>query len=90
LNRTQKKGARSVLAFGKNNDMYFIFTPTPVQLNYGDLSVALEKLGFLSYAISPDGSGSTLLYYKGKYIARPGRKIVSVIAVSSEIPSDNP
>ena len=88
LNRTLKRGARSVLAFDNSGSMYFIYTPTPVRLSYGDLSVALEKLGMLSYAISLDGGGSTLLYYKGQFISKSGRKIVSVIAVPSEIPAD--
>ncbi len=88
LNRTLKRGARSVLAFDNSGSMYFIYTPTPVRLSYGDLSVALEKLGMLSYAISLDGGGSTLLCYKGQFISKSIRKIVSVIAVPSEIPAD--
>jgi len=90
LNRTQKKGARSVLAFDRSYNVYFIYTPTPVRLSYGDLSVALEKLGMLDYAISLDGGGSVFLYYKGHFVSRNSRKIVSVIAVPSEIPDTKP
>ena len=85
LNRTMKKGARSLIAFDKSGYFYFIFTPDPVRLNYGELSVALAKCNMFDYVISLDGGGSTLFYYKGKYITKPGRDIIDIITVPSEV-----
>ncbi len=85
LSRTMKKGARSLLGIGKNGNFYFIYTPNPVRLNYGTLSVALKKCNLFNMVISLDGGGSTLFYYKGKYIARPGRSIVDIVAVPQEV-----
>ncbi len=85
LNRTLKRGARTLLGSDDKDNIYFIFTPDPVRLSYGTLSVALERLHMFKDVISLDGGGSCLFYYKGHYIARPGRKIISVIAVPSEV-----
>lgn len=87
LNRTMKRGARSLLGIGKDGNFYFIYTPTPVRLNYGTLSLALERCGMFEYVISLDGGGSALLYYKGKYIAKPGRKIIDIVAA---VPNGKP
>ncbi len=81
LARTMKKGTRSLIGFGKKGEFYFIYTPTPMRLNYGTLSIALEKCRMFDYVVSLDGGGSCLLYYKGKFIAKPGRKIPAIIAV---------
>jgi exopolysaccharide biosynthesis protein len=85
LNRTLKKGARTLIGIGKNSEFYFIYTPDPVSLNYGTLSIALAKCKMFEYVISLDGGGSTLFYYKGKYIAKPGREIIDIIAIPTEI-----
>jgi len=85
LNRTMKKGPRALLGFDNQNNLYFIFTPDPVCLNYGILSMALERLNMFSYVTSLDGGGSSLLYYKGNYIVHPGREIISVLAIPSEV-----
>ena len=85
LNRTLKRGARTLLGSDDKGNIYFIFTPDPVRLSYGTLSLALERLHMFKDVISLDGGGSCLFYYKGHYIARPGRKIMSVIAIPSEV-----
>ncbi len=78
--RMTKSGARVFIATD-GRYLYFIVTPTAISLRNDPVGNIILKLGYFKYVLSLDGGGSTLLYYNGKYIYTPGRKLVTCIAV---------
>jgi len=80
--RMTKSGARVFIATD-GRYLYFIVTPTAISLRNDPVGNIILKLGYFKYVLSLDGGGSTLLYYNGKYIYTPGRKLVTCIAVVS-------
>lgn len=80
--RMTKNGAR-VFIGTDGRYVYFIITPTAMSLREDPVGKIILKLGYFKYVLSLDGGGSTLLYYNGKYIYTPGRKLITCIAVVS-------
>ena len=78
--RMTKSGARVFLGTD-GRYLYFIVTPAAISLRDDPVGNIILRLGYFKYVISLDGGGSTLLYYNGKYIYTPGRKLVTCVAV---------
>ena len=73
-------GRNSRLAVGitKNNKLLFVATRQQVQL--GKLAQAMKQIGCVE-AINLDAGSSLGYYYKGKMIARPGRRLTNAILI---------
>jgi exopolysaccharide biosynthesis protein len=63
--------------------LYFIVTPAKVRLQFGDVSLALSRLGLFTNVVTLDGGSSTTLYYKGQYIIKGTRALTNVLCVPS-------
>jgi len=54
-----------------------------VRLQFGDVSLALSRLGLFTNVVTLDGGSSTTLYYKGQYIIKGTRALTNVLCVPS-------
>lgn len=83
ISRTSKLGSRAFLGMDDSGHLYFIVTPAKVRLQFGDVSVALARLGLFTNVVTLDGGTSTTLYYKGQYIIKGTRALTNVLSVPS-------
>lgn len=83
ISRTSKLGSRAFLGMDDRGHLYFIVTPAKVRLQFGDVSVALARLGLFTNVVTLDGGASTTLYYKGQYIIKGTRALTNVLCVPS-------
>jgi hypothetical protein len=83
ISRTSKLGSRAFLGMDAQRHLYFIVTPAHVRLQFGDVSLALSRLGLFTYVVTLDGGSSTILYYKGQYLVKGTRAVTNVLYVPS-------
>ena len=83
ISRTSKLGSRAFVGMDDQRHLYFIVTPAKVRLQFGDVSLALSRLGLFTYVVTLDGGSSTTLYYKGQYIIKGTRALTNVLCVPS-------
>jgi exopolysaccharide biosynthesis protein len=83
ISRTAKLGSRAFVGMDDQKHLYFIVTPAYVRLQFGDVSLALSRLGLFTNVVTLDGGGSTTLYYKGQYIMKGIRALTNVLCVPS-------
>lgn len=83
ISRTSKLGSRAFIGMDDQNHLYFIVTPAKVRLQFGDVSLALSRLGLFTNVVTLDGGSSTTLYYKGQYIIKGTRALTNVLCVPS-------
>jgi hypothetical protein len=69
---------RTAVGVTKYNKLLLVTTTKPVYLSR--LAKIMKSLGAMD-AATLDGGSSTALYYKGKTIAHPGRKMTNLLAV---------
>lgn len=83
ISRTAKLGSRAFIGMDDQKHLYFIVTPAKVRLQFGDVSLALSRLGLFTNVVTLDGGSSTTLYYKGQYIIKGTRAFTNVLCVPS-------
>jgi hypothetical protein len=83
ISRTSKLGSRAFVGIDDQKHLYFIVTPAYVRLQFGDVSLALSRLGLFTNVVTLDGGSSTTLYYKGQYIMKGTRALTNVLCVPS-------
>jgi hypothetical protein len=83
ISRTTKLGSRAFVGMDDQKHLYFIVTPAYVRLQFGDVSLALARLGIFTNVVTLDGGSSTTLYYKGQYIIKGTRALTNVLCVPS-------
>jgi len=83
ISRTAKLGSRAFIGMDDEKYLYFIVTPAKVRLQFGDVSLALSRLGLFTNVVTLDGGSSTTLYYKGQYIMKGTRALTNVLCVPS-------
>jgi len=83
ISRTAKLGSRAFVGMDDQKHLYFIVTPAYVRLQFGDVSLALARLGLFTNVVTLDGGSSTTLYYKGQYIIKGTRALTNVLCVPS-------
>lgn len=83
ISRTAKLGSRAFIGMDDQKHLYFIVTPARVRLQFGDVSLALARLGLFTNVVTLDGGSSTTLYYKGQYIIKGTRALTNVLCVPS-------
>ena len=83
ISRTSKLGSRAFVGMDDQKHLYFIVTPAHVRLQFGDVSLALARLGLFTNVVTLDGGSSTTLYYKGQYILKGTRALTNVLCVPS-------
>lgn len=83
ISRTSKLGSRAFIGMDDEKHLYFIVTPAYVRLQFGDVSLALSRLGLFTNVVTLDGGSSTTLYYKGQYIMKGTRALTNVLCVPS-------
>jgi hypothetical protein len=83
ISRTAKLGSRAFIGMDDQKHLYFIVTPAKVRLQFGDVSLALSRLGLFTNVVTLDGGSSTTLYYKGQYIIKGTRALTNVLCVPS-------
>lgn len=83
ISRTAKLGSRAFVGIDDEKHLYFIVTPAYVRLQFGDVSLALARLGLFTNVVTLDGGSSTTLYYKGQYIMKGTRAFTNVLCVPS-------
>ncbi|MGB9666066.1 MAG: stalk domain-containing protein [Candidatus Cryosericum sp.] len=83
ISRTSKLGSRAFIGIDEQKHLYFIVTPAKVRLQFGDVSLALSRLGLFTDVLTLDGGSSTTLYYKGQYIMKGTRALTNVLCVPS-------
>jgi len=83
ISRTAKLGSRAFIGMDDQKHLYFIVTPAKVRLQFGDVSLALSRLGLFTNVVTLDGGSSTTLYYKGQYILKGTRALTNVLCVPS-------
>lgn len=83
IGRTTKLGARAFVGIDDQQHLYFIVTPAHVRLQFGDVSLALSRLGLFTNVVTLDGGSSTTLYYNGQYLIKGTRAVTNVLYVPS-------
>jgi hypothetical protein len=83
ISRTSKLGSRAFVGIDDQKHLYFIVTPAYVRLQFGDVSLALSRLGLFTNVVTLDGGSSTTLYYKGQYIMKGTRALTNVLCIPS-------
>lgn len=83
ISRTAKLGSRAFVGIDDQKHLYFIVTPARVCLQFGDVSLALARLGLFTNVVTLDGGSSTTLYYKGQYIIKGTRALTNVLCIPS-------
>ncbi len=83
INRTSKLGSRAFVGMDDQKHLYFIVTPAHVRLQFGDVSLALARLGLFTNVVTLDGGSSTTLFFKGQYILKGTRALTNVLCVPS-------
>jgi hypothetical protein len=83
ISRTAKLGSRAFVGMDDQKHLYFIVTPAYVRLQFGDVSLALSRLGLFTNVVTLDGGSSTTLYYKGQYIMKGTRAFTNVLCIPS-------
>lgn len=83
ISRTAKLGARAFIGIDAQQHLYFIVTPAHVRLQFGDVSLALSRLGLFTNVVTLDGGSSTTLYYNGQYLIKGTRAVTNVLYVPS-------
>jgi len=83
VSRTAKLGARAFVGIDDQQHLYFIVTPAHVRLQFGDVSLALSRLGLFTSVVTLDGGSSTTLYYDGQYLIKGTRAVTNVLYVPS-------
>ena len=83
ISRTAKLGSRAFIGMDDQKHLYFIVTPAKVRLQFGDVSLALSRLGLFTNVVTLDGGSSTTLYYKGQYIIKGTRALTNVLCIPS-------
>lgn len=83
ISRTSKLGSRAFVGIDDQKHLYFIVTPAYVRLQFGDVSLALARLGLFTNVVTLDGGSSTTLYYKGQYIIKGTRALTNVLYIPS-------
>ncbi|MHB8070682.1 MAG: stalk domain-containing protein [Candidatus Cryosericum sp.] len=83
ISRTTKLGARAFVGIDGQRHLYFIVTPAHVRLQFGDVSLALSRLGLFTDVLTLDGGSSTTLYYNGQYLIKGTRAVTNVLYVPS-------
>ncbi|QPC47536.1 phosphodiester glycosidase family protein [Mangrovibacillus cuniculi] len=68
-------------AIGLTNDHRLLLVAT-TNMTLGELAILMEKIGAVN-AMNLDGGGSSGLFYKGSYIANPGRLVSNAIVVTN-------
>jgi len=61
ISRTAKLGARAFVGIDNQHHLYFIVTPAHVRLQFGDVSLALSRLGLFTHVVTLDG-GCHVMY----------------------------
>jgi hypothetical protein len=74
--RLFRKGIRTAIGITSSNKLLFVTTAQPVYLSH--LAKIMRSLGARN-AATLDGGGSTALYYRGRYIARPDRRLTTLL-----------
>jgi hypothetical protein len=83
ISRTSKLGSRAFVGMDDQKHLYFIVTPAHVRLQFGDVSLALARLGLFTNVVTLDGGSSTTLFFKGQYILKGTRALTNVLCVPS-------
>ncbi len=83
ISRTSKLGSRAFVGMDSHKHLYFIVTPARVRLQFGDVSLALARLGLFTNVVTLDGGSSTTLFFKGQYILKGTRALTNVLCVPS-------
>lgn len=76
------RNSRLAVGITKNNKLLFVATRQQVQL--GQLAQAMKHLGCVE-AINLDAGSSLGYYYKGRMIARPGRRLTNAILIYDDV-----
>ncbi len=76
-----KKSRRAALGVTKENKLILATVNTPVYLS--TLAKMLQKVGCVD-AINLDGGTSSALYYRGKMLTNPGRRLTNMLLVYDE------
>jgi len=84
IGRATKLGSRAFIGMDDQKHLFFIATPARVRLQFGDVSLALSRLGLFTNVVTLDGGTSTTLYYKGQYIIKGSRAITNVLCVPAQ------
>lgn len=74
--RLFRKGIRTAVGVTWSNKLLFVTTAKPVYLSH--LAKVMRSLGARN-AATLDGGGSTALYYRGRYISRPNRRLTTLL-----------
>lgn len=74
---------RSAIGFN-GSVLILVMAPDPISLT--QLARAMRSLGAAN-ALSLDGGSSSALYYKGKFLSRPGRQLTNVLGIFSTQPA---
>ena len=72
------RNSRLAVGITKNNKLLFVATRQQVQL--GKLAQAMKQIGCVE-AINLDAGSSLGYYYKGRMIAKPGRRLTNAILI---------
>ena len=72
------RNSRLAVGITKTTNCYFVATRQQVQL--GKLAQAMKQIGCVE-AINLDAGSSLGYYYKGRMIARPGRRLTNAILI---------
>ncbi|MBM3465106.1 MAG: phosphodiester glycosidase family protein [Armatimonadetes bacterium] len=76
--RLFSRAKRSAVGIRGNGELILVVVSRPVYLS--QLARMMRKLG-AEYALNLDGGSSSGMYYRGKWLARPKRKITNILAV---------
>lgn len=80
-------GARTRMALGVTpyNKLLLVAVRTPV--TFGRLATIMKKLGSVD-AVCLDGGSSSAMYYRGRVICSPGRRLTNLVEVRREEPPE--
>ncbi len=79
----QGEHRRTAVGLTERNRLLLVVVSTPVSLNR--MAHVMRRLDCID-AINLDGGSSAAMYYRGKYVVRPGRRLVNLITVHEDVP----
>lgn len=79
--RVYRNASRSAIGYRRNGELLLVTVHRKVSLRR--LARMMQTLGAV-YALNLDGGSSSGLYYKGKWITKPRRKLTNILAVTLE------
>ena len=73
-----RRAARTALGITKNNKLLLVAVKRPVYLS--KLAHIMRDLGAVN-AVNLDGGSSTAMYYKGRVVSHPGRRMTNLLLI---------